>query len=40
VIAVIGIFTPDKVVQRPRKHYLRDLESGMPDAIDMMVICG
>jgi tight adherence protein C len=38
--AVIGILAPDKVVQRLRKRYLRDLEAGMPDALDMMVICG
>jgi tight adherence protein C len=38
--AVIGLLGPDKAVQRRRKHYLRDLEAGMPDALDMMVICG
>ncbi len=37
--AFIGMLTPDKVVQHRRKRYLRDLESGMPDALDMMVIC-
>jgi tight adherence protein C len=40
VVAVIGMLAPDKVVQRLRKRYLRDLEAGMPDALDMMVICG
>jgi tight adherence protein C len=40
VAAVIGMLAPDKVVQRLRKRYLRALEGGMPDALDMMVICG
>ena len=38
--AGIGLLAPDKVVQRLRKRYLRALEAGMPDALDMMVICG
>jgi tight adherence protein C len=40
VAAGIGLLTPDKVVQGLRKRYLRSLEAGMPDALDMMVICG
>jgi tight adherence protein C len=36
----IGLLAPDKVVQRLRKRYLRALEAGLPDALDMMVICG
>jgi tight adherence protein C len=40
VAAVIGLLAPDKVVQHWRKRYLRALEAGMPDALDMMVICG
>jgi tight adherence protein C len=36
----IGLLAPDKVVQRLRKRYLRALEDGIPDALDMMVICG
>ena len=36
----IGLLAPDKVVQNLRKRYLRALESGIPDALDMMVICG
>jgi tight adherence protein C len=40
VAAGIGLLAPDKAVQRRRKRYLRELEGGMPDALDMMVICG
>jgi len=40
VAAGIGLLAPDKVVQTLRKRYLRALEAGMPDALDMMVICG
>jgi len=36
----IGLLAPDMVVRRLRKRYLRALEAGMPDAMDMMVICG
>jgi tight adherence protein C len=38
--AIIGLLAPDKIVQSLRTRYLRRLESGMPDALDMMVICG
>jgi tight adherence protein C len=40
VAAGIGLQAPDTVVQALRKRYLRSLEAGMPDALDMMVICG
>jgi tight adherence protein C len=40
VAAGVGLLAPDKVVQALRKRYLRSLEAGMPDALDMMVICG
>jgi tight adherence protein C len=40
VAAGIGLLAPDRVVQSRRKRYLRTLEAGMPDALDMMVICG
>ena len=40
VAAGIGLLAPDKVVQSLRKRYLRALEAGIPDALDMMVICG
>jgi tight adherence protein C len=36
----VGLLAPDKVVQNLRKRYLRALEAGIPDALDMMVICG
>ena len=38
--ACIGLLAPDMVVQNLRKRYLRALDAGMPDAMDMMVICG
>jgi tight adherence protein C len=40
VAAAVGLLAPDKVVQSLRKRYLRALENGIPDALDMMVICG
>jgi tight adherence protein C len=40
VAAGIGLLAPDRVVQRLRKRYLRALDAGLPDALDMMVICG
>jgi tight adherence protein C len=40
VAAGIGLLAPDRVVQHLRKRYLHALEAGMPDALDMMVICG
>jgi tight adherence protein C len=40
VAGAIGLLAPDKIVQHRRKRYLRALEAGMPDALDMMVICG
>jgi tight adherence protein C len=40
VLAVVGLLAPDRFVQRRRSRYLRALDSGMPDALDMMVICG
>jgi len=40
VAAGVGLLAPDKIVQRLRKRYLRELEAGIPDALDMMVICG
>lgn len=38
--AGIGLLAPDMTVQHLRKRYLTALEAGMPDALDMMVICG
>jgi tight adherence protein C len=40
VAAGIGLLAPDKVVQHLRKRYLQALEAGMPDSMDMLVICG
>jgi tight adherence protein C len=37
--AAVGLLAPDRIVQSLRKRYLRALESGMPDALDLMVIC-
>lgn len=39
IAASIGLLAPDKVVQTVRTRYLRAFENGMPDALDMMVIC-
>ncbi len=38
--AAVGLLVPNQIVQRLRKRYLRALENGLPDALDMMVICG
>ncbi len=38
--AAIGLLAPDKVVQHLRQRHLRALDAGMPDALDMLVICG
>jgi tight adherence protein C len=37
--AVIGLLLPDMVVRYRRKHYLKRVEGGLPDALDLMVIC-
>ena len=37
--AVVGLLGPDFVVRRKRKTYLRALDQGLPDAMDMLVIC-
>lgn len=34
-----GLLAPDLVVRRRRKAYLRALDGGLPDALDMLVIC-
>lgn len=36
---VLGLVGPDFLVGRRRKRYLKRLERGLPDALDMMVIC-
>ena len=37
--AVVGLLLPDTVVKKIRKRYLQRVESGLPDALDMLVIC-
>ena len=36
---IIGLLLPDAVVTRLRTRYLVRLERGLPDGLDMMVIC-
>lgn len=37
--AIIGLLAPDWLLGRKRKKYQQRLERGLPDALDMMVIC-
>lgn len=37
--AVLGLLLPDKVVSARRKRHLAALDRGLPDALDMLVIC-
>jgi tight adherence protein C len=37
--AIGGLLTPDLIAKRLRARYLRELERGLPDALDLMVIC-
>lgn len=39
VAALIGLLAPDKVIGTMRKRYIKRLEMGVPDMLDMMVIC-
>jgi tight adherence protein C len=36
---VLGLILPDMIVKKMRKRYMARLEKGLPDALDMMVIC-
>jgi tight adherence protein C len=36
---VLGLVLPDMVVKQMRKRFMGRLEKGLPDALDMMVIC-
>ena len=36
---VLGLLGPDWVIGKRRSRYLAKLEAGLPDALDMMVIC-
>ena len=40
VAAGMGLLAPDMIVRHLRNRYLRAVDLGMPDALDMMVICG
>jgi tight adherence protein C len=35
----IGLFLPDLIIGKMRKRYLADVERGLPDALDLLVIC-
>ena len=37
--AIVGMLLPDFVAKQLRKRYLAELERGLPDALDLMVIC-
>ena len=37
--AIIGLLAPDYIVKSMRASFLKRLDSGLPDALDMMVIC-
>ena len=37
--AMIGLLLPDLIIGRLRARYLSAVEAGLPDALDMMVIC-
>jgi tight adherence protein C len=37
--AAIGLLAPDYFVRRIRKKYLKSLEHGLPDALDLLIIC-
>ena len=39
VAAIGGLLAPDLFAKRLRRRYLRELERGLPDALDLMVIC-
>lgn len=39
VAGVLGLLAPDWLVGKQRKRYLAKLQQGLPDALDMMVIC-
>ena len=39
MFAVIGLLMPDWILGRRRSQYLWRVEHGLPDALDMMVIC-
>ncbi|MBB2203308.1 type II secretion system F family protein [Gluconacetobacter tumulisoli] len=38
-VAIAGLLLPDYVLRARRNAYLKQLEAGLPDALDVMVIC-
>ena len=38
-MAMAGLLAPDLVIRRLRRQYLAAVERGMPDALDLLVIC-
>ncbi|ACI53216.1 type II secretion system protein [Gluconacetobacter diazotrophicus PA1 5] len=36
---MVGLLAPDFIVKRMQAHYLRNVDQGIPDALDMLVIC-
>ncbi len=39
VAAILGLLAPDYIVKSMRSRFLKRLDRGLPDALDMMVIC-
>lgn len=39
VAAIIGLILPDIVIQQRRKRFVRRVEAGLADALDLLVIC-
>ncbi|MCU4159001.1 type II secretion system F family protein [Acidiphilium sp. AL] len=37
--AVVGLLAPDMIIQRRRKRFIKRVEAGLADALDLMVIC-
>ncbi|MGC9269245.1 type II secretion system F family protein [Acidiphilium sp.] len=37
--AIIGLLVPDMVIQQRRKRFVKRVEAGLADALDLMVIC-
>ena len=37
--AILGLLLPEMIIKRLRKGYVTKLERGLPDALDMMIIC-
>ncbi len=38
-IAIIGLLLPDLIINQRRKKFIKELEAGLADTLDMMVIC-